>query len=353
MKKLIAIFLLLTFIAVPVWAKPGDVIGYVYSTDIKAFINNIEVPSYCIDGKTVIIPEDISHCTYHEASRTLSVHSFYPYSLKGGSNTNTLPIGTKIGNIYKTDITTLLLGKEIPCYALNGKIAIAIEDIGYDKEFSPYGGKYTWNNEQRTIHLDFIYSNSSLLHDILRDRNMCMTVTETGEITFGPELGFGTVTSEFFNPETLQLFPITWQGELAGYSFVPEVNGERSAAINYFFPEKIGEIIQNITVKQPTREQWLAFFESQMYYTIDSFETDDYLFLYMYQPGPHGSTQLIQRIDKEGYRIQYEDKFESVSLHGQKRFDNLVIDREKEKVTFRYDINYEIDLKTGEIKAAE
>ena len=41
--------------------------------------------------------------------------------------------------------------------------------------------------------------------------------------------------------------------------------------------------------------------------------------------------------------------FKSVSAHGQIYFDNVVIDRENEIVTFRYDKDYKIDLKTGEM----
>ncbi len=347
MKKLLCFFVILSLFTVPVCARPGDIAGEIYATDIKAYINGIEVPSYCINGKTVIIPEDVTHCTWNEAERSLQITSFYPYLIKGGTNSSVLPIGKKIGNIYETDIKTYLLGREIKAYALNGKVAVAIEDIGYDNEFSPYGGKYIWNADTRTISLEFIYSNSTLLRDMLVDRNLCMTVTETGEIAFAPEMGFGTVTSEFYNEQTLQLFPITYNGETVGYSYVSELNGERYSATNYFFTERLAEIIPLVTVKQPTREEWLSFFESQMYTVIDSFETEDYIFLYMYQPGPHGSTEMIQRINSKGYRIQYEDKFESVSFHGQKHFDNLVIDRENRKVTFRYDYNYEIELDSG------
>lgn len=350
MKKLLFFTLIFSLLSVPVCARPGNVAGGIYATDIKAFINGVEVPSYCIDGKTVIIPEDITHCVWNSAARSLQIIDFYPPQHTAHIKSlpvNTLPVGKKIGNIYETDIKTYLLGREIKAYALDGKVAVAIEDIGYDKEFSPYGGKYVWDNASRTICLEFIYSNSSLLRDYLVDGNMCMTVTKTGEIVFGPEMGFGTITSEFYNEQTTQLFPITYNGETVGYSYVPELNGDRHSAINYFFAEKMSEIIRSVIVEQPSREEWLQFCENQMYTIIDSFETEDYIFLYMYQPGPHGSTEMLHRINSKGYRIQYEDNFKSVSFHGQKHFDNVVIDKESHKVTFRYDYNYEIDLDSG------
>lgn len=354
MKKALTLILIISLFVLPVCARSGDVAGGIYSTDIKAFINGVEVPSYCIDGKTVIIPEDITHCIWNGNSRSLQILDFYPFQVethvKNLPVTNsTLPVGQKIGNIYETDITTYLAGRKIKAYALDGKVAVAIEDIGCDREFSPYGGKYLWDNETRTINLEFIYSNGSLLRDLLINGNMSMTVTKTGEITFAPEMGFGTITSEFYNQQTLQLFPITYNGETVGYSYVSELHGSRHTAIDYFFIERLSEIIPSVTVEQPTREEWLQFCENQMYTIIDSFETDDYIFLYMYQPGPHGSTELLHRINSKGYRIQYEKKFTSVSFHGQKHFDNVVIDKENRKVTFRYDVNYEIDLDSGVI----
>ncbi len=69
---------------------------------------------------------------------------------------------------------------------------------------------------------------------------------------------------------------------------------------------------------------------------------------------PHGSNHFLNRIDKAtGKCIWYSQEFTSVSLWGTKVFDNVEIDREREIVTFRYDTDYEIDLKTGKMTKSE
>ena len=59
------------------------------------------------------------------------------------------------------------------------------------------------------------------------------------------------------------------------------------------------------------------------------------------------------KIDNDGNYVDYANKFESVSLHGQKHFENVTIDKENEKVYFHYDADYVIDLKTGEMTKKE
>ena len=43
-----------------VLAAYGDVAGYIYSTDILAYINDKPIESYNIGGKTAIIMEDLA-----------------------------------------------------------------------------------------------------------------------------------------------------------------------------------------------------------------------------------------------------------------------------------------------------
>ncbi len=136
--------------------KPPSPVGKIYSTDIRAFINGIEIPSYSIDGKTVFIVEDVfsKHHTYEDSKRLLSFHPF-TYDLVGGKNSYTLPIGTPIGEIFSSDITTIIgntTTNVVPCYSLNGKMAVAIEDIG-DGNFKGYETSHYWDPNARTISL--------------------------------------------------------------------------------------------------------------------------------------------------------------------------------------------------------
>ena len=41
------------------YAANGDVAGYIYSTDIVAYIDGMAIPSYNIGGKTVVIAEEL------------------------------------------------------------------------------------------------------------------------------------------------------------------------------------------------------------------------------------------------------------------------------------------------------
>ena len=62
MKKLLASILSVIVIlptSSTVLAANGDVAGYIYSTDILAYINGVEVESYNIGGKTAVVIEDI------------------------------------------------------------------------------------------------------------------------------------------------------------------------------------------------------------------------------------------------------------------------------------------------------
>ena len=62
MKKVISIILstvMMLTISASVFAANGDIVGHIYSTDIRAYINGVEVESYNIGGKTAVVIEDI------------------------------------------------------------------------------------------------------------------------------------------------------------------------------------------------------------------------------------------------------------------------------------------------------
>ena len=61
MKKIFyALFIvtIITLLTVPCFAETG-VAGHIYSTDILTFVNGRPIDGYNIDGKTVIIAEDL------------------------------------------------------------------------------------------------------------------------------------------------------------------------------------------------------------------------------------------------------------------------------------------------------
>ena len=356
MKRIISLspILILLLLNTAVFAKTGDVAGKIYATDIKTYINGVEVESYAIDGKTVVIIEDITtQHIYSDELRRLTMWGLDPKYLKGGSNSYEQLPGTIIGNIYKTDIKTYTKGKEVPCYALNGKMAVAIEDLGDDKALSDIGGKYTWNPAERTISLEFMYNNPLEVGELLKEKHLNMRISEKEgvietEFVPAPIMNGNISVVEFEEQNTIR--EITYQGEVIGYRYL----FDKSLYDNYIDVNKISELLKDITPVQPTSEDWLAYYKIQGYDIISEFETDEYLFLYMTIHVIHGPYQYLTKISKkDGTIIHYDKQFESVSLYGQKRFDNVTIDEEKKKVYFSYDAKYVIDLETDKIEKIE
>jgi len=366
--SLLAIFLFSLF-TITSYAKNGDVIGKIYSTDIKAYINGVWVDSYNIGGKTVVIVEDITNqFAYADDIRTLVIWDFAPENLVNAKKSSVQTPGKVVGKIYETDIKTIFRGKELKAYSLNGKMAIEIEELGYDNEFSDIGGKYIWNEEDRTIRLEIMYRYSFKLHDILRDKSLNMVINEKDgmlvaefvpvAITNGSILGGGVLPDN-------SIIPVYYADEIIGYKCrFPDMElihgednkytlleNEYQTSVDYYYIDKIVKIIEDFEPVTPTADEWLTYYQQNMYSINQKFETDEYMFLYMSLPTMHGSTQWLTKIDKStGEPIHYNGNFKSVSLYGQLYFENLTIDEENEKVYLHYDIDYVIDLKTDEVK---
>ena len=114
MKKLLASILSIMIIlpiSSTVLAANGDVAGYIYSTDIIAYVNDKPIESYNIGGKTAIIMEDLAigeinygfDVWYEDESRKLTVNS-KAYSGYGECDVKRGTVGKITGKIYETDI---------------------------------------------------------------------------------------------------------------------------------------------------------------------------------------------------------------------------------------------------------
>lgn len=375
MKKKVLFSLLLTFVIysfinIHAMAATGDVVGNIYSTDIKACINGVWVDSYNIGGKTAVIVEDITdQFAYADDIRTLAIWDFAPEHLVGGEKKPLIKSGEVVGKIYETDIKTMFRGKQLEAYSLNGKMAVVIEGLGDDNTFSDIGGRYVWNGENRTICLEMIYRYTFEVHDMLREKTVNMVIEEkdgmlTAEfvpvaITNGSILGGGvrpdnSITPVFYNGEIIGYqckFPNMqlYHGENGKYTLVEE---EYQEGVDYYYVDKIAEIINTFKPVTPTAQQWVTYYEQNMYNIKQKFETEDYMFLYMSLPTMHGATQFLTKIDKStGEPSHYNGNFKSVSLYGQLFFENVSIDEENEKVYLHYDVDYVIDLKTDKVTA--
>lgn len=368
MKRLIAVFLIFILtLTLSVFAANGDTAGYIYETDIKAYINGVEVASYNIGGKTAVVVEDIisekSHgYSYDDSTRTLKLFSLKPSCLVEGKQKVGARSGKIIGRIYKTDIKTVIYGAKVTSYNIGGKTAVCIEDLGADGAFSAIGGRYVWNAASRTISLEFLYKTEWLLS---KNININLTVNDDmTEATAVFEEGFHCegYQQRFKFPEHITdstdiklIIPIKADGEIIGYYFRrPSVSGW-TTDFTYYYTEKFKEAEKNY-IKAPykTREEIINHFLS--YHSsggVERFDTDKYSFIYISVAGTSWTSyNLVQAYD-DGTYIDYGDKIyeRNRSPH------NLKIDRENEKVTFRYIdrytdewyTDYEIDLKAGVI----
>ena len=388
-------------------AQTGDVVGHIYSTDIRAYINDTEVPAYNIGGRTVVIAEDLLTSTeYHDEFRTLLIGDFYPNALSSGSNATDGGSGRIIGDIYETDIKTYMYDKELPAYNLNGKTAVAIEDLGGFKEYNDLGGRYFYDDDTRTLKLDILYSNFPDAMTMLFDNAADVTYSLSGNKThitaeYAPadkfSVGGNTTETEeliaFLNEQGNGMIPVTamingeekqigWNfthgtkdyyktgyrtpdggfTDGYGYSFTgeeTEVYELLDEKTNFYFiytdiAKDAAKDLEHpvLTKREEVEKDWWLHHWNKI---TDKLETDDYTFIYAGFYGlPHGgASENLLRIENDGTYRDYAKEFESVSLYGQKTFDNVTIDKENEKCYFRYDKDYVIDLKTGEMTAKE
>ena len=372
MNKILSVMLAIAIIftmSLTTIAASGDIAGHIYSTDIRAYINSVEVESYNIGGKTAVVIEDIlkensTAYVYDDYSRTLKLFSLSPdYLVEGKSESNLTP-GRIVGNIYETDIKTSIYDVVIPTYNIGGKTAVAMEDLGNDKEFSSIGGKYLWNETERTISLEFLYETSKFISN---DKNIIITADEEmTEMTavFEEVLHCGGYREHFKFPDYVTddadievVLPIKAQGEIIGYYFRRPSKEYKFTAFTYYYPEKIEEAEKEYTpYPNKSREDIISHF--MLNHSVgeprERFDTEDYSFVYISVAMTSSTVYYLLQVYDDGSYVDYKDE---IAMRNRSPRD-LEIDKENEKVTFRlvdrynseWFTDYEIDLKKGEIK---
>lgn len=375
MKRLSAVLLTLMVIAAAsskALAANGDIVGYVYSTDIRAYINGVEVPSYNIGGKTAVVIEEIlkenSHqYRYDDSSRTLKFFSLNPgYLVKDKAQSIAAP-GKIIGKIYETDIKTSIYDVTVPTYNIGGKTAVAIEELGRDGEFSPIGGKFIWNENDRRINLEFLYSKRS---EVSSDKDIILSFNESmteAAASFEEKFHCGGGQEHFHFPDYVTdnsvievVLPIKAKGETIGYYFRRPLMDNKFTAFTYWYPEKVKEAEKDfIPAPAKTREEIIGHFVGfhSVGEPVERFDTDEYSFVYISAAGTSWTAYNLLQVYDDGTYVDYGD---IISMCNRSPID-LTIDKENEKVRFKYVdrytsewfTNYEIDLKAGTIKQAE
>ena len=375
MKNLLSIILsavMMLSISTSVFAANGDIAGHIYSTDIRAYINDVEVESYNIGGKTVVVIEDIlrennHQYIYDDSTRTLKFFSLNPDYLVEEKAQNKAKPGRVIGNIYETDIKTSIYDAVISTYNIGGKTAVAIEDLGYDNAFSPIGGKFIWNEKERTISLEFLYSK---WYGPLEDKDITISFNETmteAVATFEEKFHCGGSQEHFEFPDCVTddadievVVPIKAQDEVVGYYFRRPSKDNKFTAFTYYYQEKVKEASKTYTpAPLRTREEIIGHFTGvhSVGEPRERFDTDDYSFVYISVAGTSWTSYNLLQAYDDGTYIDYGD---IIAMRNRSPM-NLVVDRENEKVTFKHVdrytrewfTNYEIDLKSGTIKEIE
>lgn len=379
LKKLFAftgmMFAMWLFSAAGVSAANGSIIGDVYSTDIKAYVNGNLVPSCNIGGKTAVILEDLEHwgagISYNDTLRTLIVDTVW---LNPDYAREDIPLVGEVNakHIYESDIKTYLNGTQFDsAFSLNGRMAAAIEDFAADNEYSgAYFAKYVWNPQERAIYLDFLAQNRE--PNLFEPYGTNYNFEKSNEVTITPNTkpfaSSAVNGTERLGEQIPSSGSILCNGEKVGdyavycsMNFYEDENGAVSfetdpmrRTLLRWDEDKLREIVAGIEVILPTREEIVSYFTSDSYYSssIERFDTNDCTFLYIIQGGlPHGgSAEQLIRITNDGKFYDYAYQFESVSLWGQKHFDKVEFDKENETVLIHYDKDYMIDLKTGEMR---
>ena len=137
MKKIIAVVLcavlMLSCFSMVASAKVGDVIGLALHTDIVAYINHYAIPSYAVNGQSVIVAEDLRNfgfdVTWDQWDRSLTISRNWDTNVKSMSVNKAGVPGTKFTDIYATDIKVYAGGRRITSYAMNGYTMVPMEEL--------------------------------------------------------------------------------------------------------------------------------------------------------------------------------------------------------------------------------
>ena len=131
-------------------------------------------------------------------------------------------------------------------------------------------------------------------------------------------------------------------------------NTQGFIAFTYYYEDKLAKALDQVEMPQPTKDDVIDhYMANRLVYRTDRFDAEDYSFLYMKATTNHGGTEYLLLVQNDGTYYDYSNDFESVSLYGNKTFDEVIIDTDEEKVYIHYDVDYVLDLKTGKLIKSE
>jgi hypothetical protein len=129
--------------------SPGNTAGSVLNTDIRVYINGVEIAGYNIGGRTYIIAEDLRaygfSVVWNSPNRTLSITRGMPKGTVKRVPLNTEKQGSAAFEYIYTDILAYIEGKPVQSFNIKGQTVICVDDL-----VSPYGYS-VWNRDARTL----------------------------------------------------------------------------------------------------------------------------------------------------------------------------------------------------------
>jgi hypothetical protein len=132
----------------------GDFIGNVLNTDIRVFIDDVQIMGYNIDGWTYVVAEDLFAygfwVDWDGVARTLSVTRYTSTAAPKPVPTNLEPVGSIAFPYLYTDIVTYIDGKSVASYNINGQTVVRVDDV------ADAFGEAVWDDEQRVLTVTLI-----------------------------------------------------------------------------------------------------------------------------------------------------------------------------------------------------
>ena len=139
------------FASFSVSAKIGDPIGNVLHTDIKAYVNDYEIPCYNIEGNIVVVAEDLVNYGFNVAWDSIAREVDITFNSESKiTPLKVVPSNEKPGTVafpyVYTDIISLVNGRFVSSSNIKGYLCIPMEEL------SVYGS-YVWDGNARTVKL--------------------------------------------------------------------------------------------------------------------------------------------------------------------------------------------------------
>ena len=346
---------------------------------VNLFINGVEVQSYNIDGKTLVLLDDITehygkYVGFYQGSHPKANISNRKYKVFAHDNLVSKSEHKKKNQNAKpknqikkmNDNGVCIYNKEIPAYDIDGKTAVAVEDLGDDQRFSDIGGKYIIDKKANKIDLELMHDNRKLLSERKMDLDLKSNDEQTKILAIAKRENLNPGMINYLNfkdfdlsKKTSLIIPIFTQinnkETQIGYYFAswcwydqPQLGGNELLTRNYQFAyfnnvdafDELNKLLP--TTLDAYKEIALggSMHLPGIYLYEDFISTSDYAF-YNYRD------YMIRVDNKSGTWHNYAQDFSE-----EHKINGVNIDEAKEQVyiTFDADKHAVIDLKTGRLK---